>query len=151
MRAAAAQVAGTTDRLHLLLNNAGVAGSRGLTGDGFELAFGVNHLGHFLLTMLLMPLLRAAGQARIVTVSSRAHDRAGGIDFAALRQRSRSFTAFPEYAVSKLCNVLFTKALTASSQPPARASPRSPCTRAWWLPRSGGASPTPPASLPTSS
>jgi retinol dehydrogenase-12 len=112
VRAAAAQVSATTDRLHLLLNNAGVAGSRGLTRDGFELAFGVNHLGHFLLTLLLMPLLRAAGQARIVTLSSRAHYRPGGIDFAALRQRSRSFTGLPEYGVSKLCNVLFTKSLT---------------------------------------
>jgi retinol dehydrogenase-12 len=117
VRAAAAQIAGTTDRLHLLLNNAGVAGSRGLTKDGFELAFGVNHLGHFLLTLLLMPLLRAAGQARVVTVSSRAHYRPSGIDFAALRQRSRSFTGMPEYGVSKLCNVLFTKSLTAKLPP----------------------------------
>jgi NAD(P)-dependent dehydrogenase (short-subunit alcohol dehydrogenase family) len=117
VRAAAAQVTGATDRVDLLINNAGVAGSRGLTKDGFELAFGVNHLGHFLLTVLLMPLLRAAGQARVVTVSSRAHYRPRGIDFQALRQRSRSFTGMPEYGVSKLCNVLFTKSLTAKLPP----------------------------------
>jgi retinol dehydrogenase-12 len=113
VRAAAGRINEATDRLDLLLNNAGVAGSRGLTRDGFELAFGVNHLGHFLLTLLLMPLLRAAGQARIVNVSSRAHYRPSGIDFAALRQRSRSLTGLPEYGVSKLCNVLFTRTLTA--------------------------------------
>lgn len=113
VRAAAAQISSTADRLHLLLNNAGVAGSRGLTKDGFELAFGVNHLGHFLLTLLLLPLLRAAGQARIVNVSSRAHYRPVALDFAALRRRSHSYTGLPEYGVSKLCNVLFTKALTA--------------------------------------
>ena len=111
VRAAAAKVAAATDRLHLLLNNAGVAGSRGLTRDGFELAFGVNHLGHFLLTLLLMPLLRSADEARIVNLSSRAHYRPTGIDFAALRRRSRSLTGLPEYGVSKLCNVLFTKSL----------------------------------------
>jgi retinol dehydrogenase 12 len=113
VRTAAAQITGATDRLHLLLNNAGVAGSRGLTKDGFELAFGVNHLGHFLLTLLLMPLLRTAGQARIVNVSSRAHYRPAALDFTALRRRSHSYTGLPEYGVSKLCNVLFTKSLAA--------------------------------------
>ena len=117
VRAAAADIAGRAPRLDLLLNNAGLAGSRGLTRDGFELAFGVNHLGHFLLTCLLLPQLRAAAPARVVNVSSRAHYAARGIDFSVLRQRSRSFTGMPEYGVSKLCNVLFTKSLTRRLAP----------------------------------
>jgi NAD(P)-dependent dehydrogenase (short-subunit alcohol dehydrogenase family) len=97
--------------LHVLINNAGVAGQRGLTKDGFELAFGVNHLGHFLFTQLLLDRLRASAPARVVTVASAAHPQAKGIDFAALRRRTPSFTGLPEYAVSKLCNVLFTQEL----------------------------------------
>jgi NAD(P)-dependent dehydrogenase (short-subunit alcohol dehydrogenase family) len=60
--------------LHLLVNNAGVAGLRGLTKDGFEITFGVNHLGHFLLTQLLLEKMQSSGLSRIVTVSSRAHN-----------------------------------------------------------------------------
>lgn len=97
--------------LHGLINNAGVAGSRSLTRDGFELTFGVNHLGHFLLTRLLEPSLRSGAPARVVNVSSQAHRRAKGIDFSVLRQPARSRTAFPEYSVSKLANVLFTREL----------------------------------------
>ncbi len=97
--------------LHVLINNAGVAGQRGITKDGFELAFGVNHLGHFLLTQLLLDRIRASAPARIVSVSSAAHPQAKGIDFAALRQRTPSFAGLSEYAVSKLCNVLFTQEL----------------------------------------
>ena len=54
--------------LHLLINNAGVAGARGSTRSGFELAFGVNHVGHFLLTQLLLERIKASAPARIVTV-----------------------------------------------------------------------------------
>ena len=62
--------------LHLLINNAGVAGARGATSSGFELAFGVNHVGHFLLTALLCERIKDSGPARIVTVASEAHYRA---------------------------------------------------------------------------
>jgi retinol dehydrogenase-12 len=97
--------------LHVLINNAGVAGQRGITADGFELHFGVNHLGHFALTMLLLDRLKASGPgARIVNVSSESHYGARGIDFGAM-QRTTSFTGTREYAVSKLCNVLFTQEL----------------------------------------
>jgi len=96
--------------LHVLINNAGVAGQRGMTKDGFELAFGINHLGHFLFTQLLLDRIRSSAPARIVNVASAAHPRAPGIDFVALRQPT-SFTGLPEYAVSKLCNVLFTQEL----------------------------------------
>ncbi|MBV8502730.1 MAG: SDR family oxidoreductase [Paucibacter sp.] len=93
--------------LHLLINNAGVAGGRGLTKSGFELAFGTNHVGHFLLTQLLLERLRASAPARIVTVSSRAHYRSPPIAWEALRQATRSRTGLPEYSVSKLANALF--------------------------------------------
>lgn len=95
--------------IDVLLNNAGLAGQRGITKDGFELAFGTNHLGHFLLTMLLLPRLSAA--SRIVNVSSTMHYRAKGIDWDAVRKSTPSFTGLPEYYVSKLANVLFTKEL----------------------------------------
>lgn len=97
--------------IDVLMANAGVAGLRGLTKDGFELTFGVNHLGHFLLTEKLLPLVERAPQGRIVNVSSRGHYQADGIDWDALRRPTATFTALPEYAVSKLCNVLYAKEL----------------------------------------
>lgn len=97
--------------LHLLINNAGVAGAKGLTASGFELGFGTNHIGHFLLTQLLLPCLKASAPARIVTVASRMHYRVDGIDFDAVRQPTRSATGLPEYGVGKLANVLFTAEL----------------------------------------
>jgi retinol dehydrogenase-12 len=98
--------------LHVLVNNAGVGGQRGITSDGFELHFGVNHLGHFALTQLLLDRLTASGPgARIVNVSSQSHYDAPGINFTALRRRTPSYSGHREYAVSKLCNVLFTQEL----------------------------------------
>lgn len=97
--------------LHLLVNNAGLAGTRGLTASGFELAFGVNHMGHFLLTQLLVERIRATPPARIVTVASRAHYRASALDWDALRRPTRSRTGVVEYSNSKLANVLFSAEL----------------------------------------
>jgi retinol dehydrogenase-12 len=112
VRECAAAFLSRDEPLHVLVNNAGVGGQRGLTADGFELHFGVNHLGHFALTSLLLERLKASGPAtRVVTVSSGAHYSARGIDFDALRRRTPSFTGQREYAVSKLCNVLFTQEL----------------------------------------
>jgi retinol dehydrogenase 12 len=112
VRACAAAFLARDEPLHVLVNNAGVGGQRGrLTADGFELHFGVNHLGHYALTQLLLDRLKASGPgSRIVNVSSDAHYGATGIDFAALR-RPGSFTGQREYAVSKLCNVLFAQEL----------------------------------------
>ncbi len=94
--------------LHLLINNAGVMAlpDRRLTADGFELQFGTNHLAHFALTGLLLPLLRRAGTARVVNVSSGAH-RAGRIDFDNL-QGERRYRPWTAYGQSKLANLLFT-------------------------------------------
>lgn len=102
--------------LHLLVNNAGIAGIRGLTTDGFEMMFGVNHMGHFLLTQLLLPQLQASGSARVVTVSSRAHKRTPGLDWDALRQPTRTLTGVREYADSKLANLLFSAELARRLQ-----------------------------------
>lgn len=98
--------------LHLLINNAGIAGERGLTRDGFELAFGTNHLGHFLLTELLLRRLKESAPARIITVSSHEHARVRKIPFAALQSTTRSLTGIAEYGVSKLANVLFSAELS---------------------------------------
>lgn len=97
--------------IHLLINNAGLAGAKGTTSDGFELTFGVNHLGHFLLTNLLLDRIRESSPARIVIVASKAHYKAESTDFEALRSPTKTPTGFPEYTVSKLCNVLHAKSL----------------------------------------
>lgn len=93
--------------LHLLVNNAGLAGQKGFTTSGFELAFGVCHVGHFLLTQLLLDRLKQAAPSRVVVVASRAHRHAKGIDFAAVRQPSRSRGGLMDYSVAKLANILF--------------------------------------------
>ncbi|MBV8296035.1 MAG: SDR family oxidoreductase [Acidimicrobiia bacterium] len=97
--------------LHALINNAGLAGQRGLTTSGFELAFGTNHIGHFLLTNLLLDRLKDSAPSRIVNVSSVAHFSATGIDYEAVRRPTKSITGLPEYAVSKLANVLHAQEL----------------------------------------
>jgi dehydrogenase/reductase SDR family protein 13 len=94
-----------------LINNAGIAGVQGITKDGFELAFGTNHVAHYLWTEKLLPLVKRAPQGRVVIVSSQGHYRASGIDWDAVRKTSATVTAFPEYCVSKLANVLHGKSL----------------------------------------
>jgi NAD(P)-dependent dehydrogenase (short-subunit alcohol dehydrogenase family) len=114
--------------LHLLVNNAGVmAIPLRRTADGFEMQLGTNHLGHFALTGLLVDLLLATPDARVVTVSSTMH-RPGRIAFDDL-QSERSYGAWRAYAQSKLANLLFTfelqrrfarrgaRALAAASHP----------------------------------
>jgi retinol dehydrogenase-12 len=111
VRACAAGFLATGEPLHVLVNNAGVVRARSLTKQGFELMFGVNHLGHFVLTNALLGCLTASAPARVVTVSSDSHYSARGIDFEALRRPERGVTGMHGYAVSKLCNVLFTQEL----------------------------------------
>ena len=97
--------------LHLLVNNAGLAGAGGLTQSGFEMAFGVNHMGHFLLTQLLLDRLRQSAPARVVTVASRAHARVSAIDWDAVRRPGNTLLNAKEYCVSKLANVIFSAEL----------------------------------------
>ena len=111
VRRCAAEFLALDSPLHLLINNAGLAGQRGFTTSGFELAFGVNHLGPFLLTNLLLERLRASAPARIVTVASRAHTRSAGLDWEACQKPTRTRLAIKEYADSKLANVLFSAEL----------------------------------------
>jgi retinol dehydrogenase 12 len=101
--------------LSVLVNNAGLAGAHGLTKDGFEITFGTNHVGPYLFTRLLMPALERAGDARVVNVASEGHYRAPGIDWDAVRKPTKTTTAFPEYCVSKLANVLFSAELARRS------------------------------------
>jgi retinol dehydrogenase-12 len=92
-----------------MVNNAGVGLAKGLTADGFEKHFGINHLGHFLLNNLLQPVFGPG--TRIVTVASAAHKRVNGINFDRLTQKGRSIYRLDEYAVSKLANILYTAEL----------------------------------------
>jgi retinol dehydrogenase 12 len=111
VRACAASFLALDQPLHVLINNAGIAGRQGLTKQGFELMFGVNYLGHFLLTELLLERLIADAPSRVVTVTSDSHYQAKSIDWDELRRRGRGLTGLHQYAVSKLCNVLFTQEL----------------------------------------
>ena len=108
IRAFAASMTANGQPLDLLVNNAGVMDlpTRRLTEDGFEMQFGTNHLSHFALTGLLLPLLRKAQAPRVVNVSSLAH-RGGKIDFDNL-QGERKYRPWAAYEQSKLANLLFT-------------------------------------------
>lgn len=111
---AARSVAGSGRMIDLLVNNAGVGATRGITEDGFEIHFGVNHLGHFMLTRGLEQMLDDG--ARIVQVTSAAHFGAESIDFDRVRRKTGSLFGWKEYAVSKLANMLFAREL-ASKRP----------------------------------
>ncbi len=106
-RAAANSFEATGRTIDVLVNNAGVGATRGLTNDGFEIHFGTNHLGHFMFTHHLSRTFRTG--TRIVQVSSEVHRRAQGIDFSRMRKKARTFYGLGEYAVSKLANVLFVR------------------------------------------
>src|SRR2546422_6134675 len=120
--ASLASVADFAQRMHarqsldLLINNAGVMAlpHRQTTADGFEMQFGTNHLGHFALTAQLMPLLRRASGARVVSVSSLAH-RTGFIDFDDL-QGARVYSPWKAYGQSKLATLMFALELQRRSE-----------------------------------
>lgn len=98
------------DKLHILINNAGVMRCpKSYTKDGIEMQLGVNHMGHFLLTNLLLDVLKNSAPARIVNLSSAAHHR-GQINMKDLNW-NKDYDPGSAYAQSKLANVLFTKEL----------------------------------------
>jgi len=105
--ACAERIAKAAPRLNLLINNAGVMAipTRHVTADGFEMQFGANYLGHFALTLHLMPQILAAPTPRVVTLSSLAH-RSGRINFADL-QFEQSYRAWAAYCQSKLATLMF--------------------------------------------
>ncbi len=107
IRQLAATIQQKYNRLDVLVNNAGAMfASRQLTVDGLEMTFALNHLNYFLLTHLLLDLLKASAPSRIVNVSSEAH-RGAKLDFADL-QHEKSFPGFSVYGQSKLANIYFT-------------------------------------------
>jgi retinol dehydrogenase-13 len=116
VRSFAASFRARYKRLDALVNNAGVMNTpKGRTKDGFETQFGVNYLGHFLLTALLTDLLQASAPARIVNVSSSYHEQAmgrvGAIHFDDLNYERRPFDSWEAYAQSKLANLLHAREL----------------------------------------
>jgi NAD(P)-dependent dehydrogenase (short-subunit alcohol dehydrogenase family) len=111
VRAGASELLDRTDRIDVLVNNAGLVQSeRRETKDGFEATFGINHLGPFLLTQLLTDRLVASAPARVVNVASTAHRTARGLDFDDL-QSTRNYRGMRAYSRSKLANILFTTEL----------------------------------------
>lgn len=115
VRAAAKSFLAQSDKLNLLLLNAGIMGTpEGKTEDGFETQFGINHLGHFLLFQLLKPALLAATtpslQSRVVSVASMAH-RAGGIRFYDFNFEKEAYDPWLAYGQSKTANIYFTAEL----------------------------------------
>jgi retinol dehydrogenase-13 len=116
VRAFAAEVNRNHPELQGLVNNAGVMNTPfGRTKDGFETQFGVNHLGHFLLTNLLMDALKAGAPSRVVNLSSFFHEfamgRKGEIHFDDLNYEHRPFDTWEAYAQSKLANLLHAREL----------------------------------------
>lgn len=110
VRALAAELLDEGSAIDLLINNAGLmAVDHELTVDGFEMQFGVNHLGHFVLTAELLPLLVRTPGSRIVSMSSMGH-RMGSMHFDDL-MFERRYHRWPPYFQSKLANLLFTAEL----------------------------------------
>jgi NAD(P)-dependent dehydrogenase (short-subunit alcohol dehydrogenase family) len=119
---AARDVTALTDRIDVLINNAGGVGSKMvITADGNEQTFASNHLGPFLFTKRLLPLLRATaasaerGAVRILATSSSGHFACSGMDWDDL-QRKKNFTTGGAYTSAKLANVLFTRGLAKRLQ-----------------------------------
>jgi NAD(P)-dependent dehydrogenase (short-subunit alcohol dehydrogenase family) len=112
VRAGAEDLLGRLERIDVLVNNAGLMLSdRRQTVDGYEMTFQINHLGPFLLTCLLLERIRSSAPARIVNVSSTAHQTARrGLDFADL-QSTGSYRGMQVYGRTKLANILFTAEL----------------------------------------
>lgn len=111
VRNAAAQINERLKAINVLINNAGgIFDEFQHTTDGFEQTFATNHLGHFLLTMSLMPLL-LNGKARIINVSSEAHKPARTEWINDMQFEHKEYSAFKAYALAKLLNIYFTKSL----------------------------------------
>jgi NAD(P)-dependent dehydrogenase (short-subunit alcohol dehydrogenase family) len=109
IRSFAAEALERLDSIHVLINNAGgILSYRQETSEHFEMTFGVNHLGHFLLTNLLLDRIKESAPARIINVSSVAHRLAGGMTWSDLQRTTRGYNGGGVYNESKLANVLFT-------------------------------------------
>ena len=112
VRRAAATYLATGRPLDVLVNNAGVGGTNGLSADGFDLTYATNHIGPFLLTSLLLPAIERAPQGRIVNVSSIGHMQVKRIDWTLLERRTEPRkSGFLDYGITKLMNILHAKEL----------------------------------------
>ena len=112
VRGAAERVLASGRPLDVLMNNAGIAGTAGLTEDGFEITIGTNYIGHFYLTSLLLPRLLEAPQGRIVNIASVGHERVRSFDWRWLDRRTvGAKSGFNMYAASKLMNILHAREL----------------------------------------
>ncbi|BES93584.1 retinol dehydrogenase [Nesidiocoris tenuis] len=112
VRKCAAEIINNESQIHILVNNAGIMMCpRELTVDGYEMQFATNHLGHFLLTLLLLPTILASAPARIVNVSSKLHLWARSMYFDDINLANKSYSPVLGYGRSKLANILFTKEL----------------------------------------
>src|SRR5206468_252110 len=112
VRRAAQEFLASGQPIDVLVNNAGIAGTRALTKDGFDLTYATNHIGPFLLTSLLLPRVREAPQGRVVNVASGAHMMVKRIDWSVLERRAApKRSGFADYTVTKLMNVLHAKEL----------------------------------------
>ena len=144
VRGAASAFIDRNEPLDVLINNAGVFNTRRtLLDNGQEEMFAVNHLGHFLLTTLLLDRLRQAEQGRVVVVASEAYRFCRGIRFDDL-QWNQGFSAFPSYGHSKLANILFTRELaervrgtrvTANALHPGGVRSQLGAQNTWWAGR----------------
>ncbi|XP_072047153.1 retinol dehydrogenase 12-like [Amphiura filiformis] len=101
------------ERLDILVNNAGKATltSGGVTVDGFESVFGINHFGHFLLTLLLLERLKKCSPSRVVMVTSNFYEYVTAIDFKPKSPDGLRYPGLNDYAYSKAANVMFTREL----------------------------------------
>lgn len=112
VRRAAGEYLGSGKPIDVLVNNAGIAGTNALSPQGFDITYATNHIGPFLLTNLLLPRIREASQGRIVNVASAAHFTVKQMDWTTLERRTTPRrSAFPDYAMTKLMNVLHAKEL----------------------------------------
>jgi NAD(P)-dependent dehydrogenase (short-subunit alcohol dehydrogenase family) len=112
VRRAALDFLASGRKLDVLVNNAGIAGTFGLSPEGFDLTYATNHIGPFLLTQLLLPRLEESEQGRVVNVASIAHKSSKGFDWSVLEPRAApKKSGFPEYADTKLMNILHAKEL----------------------------------------
>ena len=144
VRTAADAIARRFSVIHVLVNNAGVTLKRRIISpDGYEMTLAVNHLGPFLLTNLLLPLLRAGAPSRIVNVTS-VFERFGRIDFEDIHAERKHYSGLSAYYQSKLANVLFTYELadrlmgtgvTVSCVDPGLSATDLLRDRVWWSPR----------------
>ncbi|MCB9185735.1 MAG: SDR family oxidoreductase [Flavobacteriales bacterium] len=112
VREAAERLKAKCPKIDVLINNAGCYFSElKLNEDGLEMQFATNHLGHFLLTNLLMENLKAAEKARIINLSSIAHKSTRELDLNDINYQNAAYDGWKSYSRSKFCNILFTREL----------------------------------------